>query len=133
MIRGGQANFFRNPQIAITQILGLISLPHIRKLLRSASPQIANPQLFVFTNYCKTQSQNSPKICLFKMISGFCKNLNYSVICYTCKENKYVFANYKKGLGPKIANLQTATFAEGSQICGFAICGTYLRTAQFCI
>jgi hypothetical protein len=76
MIRGGQANFFRSPQIENPQILELISLPKIRKLLRCASPQIANPQLFIFPKYCKTLSQNSPKSRLFKKISGFCKNFN---------------------------------------------------------
>ncbi len=79
MIRGGQANFFR-------------------------SPQLANPQLFVFTKYCKTMSQNSPKSRLFKMIFGFCKNLNQIVHdVFVRRKSKYLrtcrsfkSANYKK-------------------------------------
>jgi hypothetical protein len=76
MIRGGQENFFRSPQIENPQIPGLISLPKICKLLMCASPQIAHPQLFIFPKYCKILSQNSPKNRLFKKISGFCKNFN---------------------------------------------------------
>ncbi len=48
----------------------------------------------------------------------------------------------QKTLGPQIANPPIATLAEGpsahitnlvsQQICGFAICGTYLRTIHFC-
>jgi hypothetical protein len=30
----------------------------------------------------------------------------------------------------QIANPQTATSSKDQQICGFAICGTYLRTAH---
>jgi hypothetical protein len=36
-------------------------------------------------------------------------------------------------LSPQIANPQSATFAEGPQLCGFAICGTYSRTAHLCL
>jgi hypothetical protein len=75
---------------------------------------------------------------------------------YICVEKNYVFADLRKFdvrqkyLGSQIANLQIAkiyglqmanlqisTFEEGPQIfsspqiCGFEICGTYLRTTVF--
>jgi hypothetical protein len=58
----GKQTFFWSPQIANQQIMG-----SFRKILRYASPQIANPQLFVInlqianaqisTKYCITLSQ----------------------------------------------------------------------------
>jgi hypothetical protein len=69
-------NFCLSPQMAIPQILGLIQQSQIRKFLRHASPQTANPQIFmlylqianlqVSTEYCTTLSQNNPKSRLFK-------------------------------------------------------------------
>jgi len=54
--------FFKFRKSQIRNSLGLIPLSQIRKFLRSASPQIANPQIFmintqianpqIFTKYC---------------------------------------------------------------------------------
>jgi hypothetical protein len=63
--RGGQANFFfKSLQIANPHIPGLIPQSQIRKILMCASPQIANPQIFMIflqianlqisTKYCTT-------------------------------------------------------------------------------
>jgi hypothetical protein len=83
-----------SPQITNPQFLGLILLSQIRKFLRWAGQQNANPQ--IFTKYCKTLSQNSPKYRLFKTIF-------YFVLCigaFTpnfCKEKMYVlFAALRK-------------------------------------
>jgi hypothetical protein len=47
LVIGGQANFCWKSQIANPQILVLIPLSQIRNFLRYASPQIANPQIFM--------------------------------------------------------------------------------------
>ncbi len=60
--------FFKNPQATILRILGLIPPLQIRKVLRCASLQIENPQVFYINQqtrkflHCTTLSQNSPKI-----------------------------------------------------------------------
>ncbi len=97
---------------------------------------IANPQ--IFTKYCTSLSQNNPKSCLLNYFL-FCTNLIQSIKCSICKDKKYVFAHLQKfeiakkvwdcksqilklllgnpkKMGPQIANLQNATFAEGPQI-----------------
>jgi hypothetical protein len=43
----GKQTFFKSPQIANLQILGLIPLSQISKILMCVSPQIANPQIFM--------------------------------------------------------------------------------------
>jgi hypothetical protein len=43
----GYANFFKSPQTANSQILGFPPLSQIRKFLRCASLQIANPPIFM--------------------------------------------------------------------------------------
>ncbi len=155
--RGGQANFFL---IANPQILGLVPLSQIRKLLRCASLQFVNPQ--ISTKYCTTLSQSSPKISiLITIFLKFCTNLNKSHIGYICKEKKYVFADFRKSAKNlksayrnstncvlirksqkrnRSANRKSAKchISEWSanylslQICGFAICEMYLRTAHLC-
>ncbi len=43
----GKQAFFKSPQISNPQILRLILLSQIHKILRCASLQIANPQIFM--------------------------------------------------------------------------------------
>ncbi len=67
-----------------------------------------------------------------------CLNRWQHMLLYICERKNYVFADLRKlckskiRSGPQIVNPQSVTFAEGSQIFGLAICGTYLRTAQLC-
>jgi hypothetical protein len=46
--RGGKQTFFSRPQITNPQILGPIALSQLFKILRYASPQIANLQIFSY-------------------------------------------------------------------------------------
>jgi hypothetical protein len=46
------------------------------------------------------------------------------------KGEKLCFCRFAEVLSPQIINTQSVTFAEGPQICGFAICGNYLRATQ---
>ncbi len=80
----GQKTFFKSLQKIANQqiqILGLPPLSQIHKFLGVPVPKseihkflqliqkITNSQ--IFTKYCTTISQNSPKICLFKAIYRF--------------------------------------------------------------
>jgi hypothetical protein len=62
--RGWQANFYKSLQIANLQILGLILLSQIRKFLRCASLQIANPQIFMINPQIRKFLQISALLCL---------------------------------------------------------------------
>jgi hypothetical protein len=63
-IRGWQANFYKSLQIENLQILGLILLSQIRKFLRCASPQIANPRIFMINPQIRKFLQNYALLCL---------------------------------------------------------------------
>jgi hypothetical protein len=81
----GKQTFFSRPQITNPQILGPMALSQLCKILRYASPQIANLQIFSywsanrkFANFykdCTTLIQNSPKS---RLLLDFllCTNLN---------------------------------------------------------
>jgi hypothetical protein len=77
--------------------------------------------------YCSTQ--NSPKI-LFLLEFYYVNKALYAI--FLSRKSMYLrtcgnvkSANHKK-LAPQIANPKSVTFAEGPQICGFAIFGTNL-------
>ena len=102
--RGGQANFFfKVRQSEIRKFLG--SFPYRKSAYypRCASPQIANPQIFmnnpqigmsqIYTKYRTTLSLNSPKSCLFETI--FCTNLNNMAFIFDEFERVKVFCIFK--------------------------------------
>ncbi len=116
---------------------------------RCASPQIANSH--ISTKYCTTLSQNSPKSRLFKTIFYIMCNF----LCAIWEEKKYVFVDFFGLLiaNPKIINPQITKIGSASskfakfhicerhanlteylnlKILGFAVCGTYLRSADLC-
>jgi hypothetical protein len=104
--RGGQAEI----KVRKSQILALISLSQIRKFLRYASPQIANPQIAQKSRLF-TRSQ------IAKMIGSA-----------NCKNDWFRKLQIPKGhICGKSAN-QTSYLSL--QIFGFEICGTYLQIAQ---
>jgi hypothetical protein len=87
----GQENLFKGPQI-----LGLIPQLQIRQFLRCASPQIANPQIFLIflqiaklqisTKFGTTMSQSSHKS---RRLNDFCLLYTFELeqfICYVCEE-----------------------------------------------
>ncbi len=86
----------------------------------------------ISTKYCKTH--NSPKI-LFLFEFYYVQILNKALYAiFLSRKSMYLrtcgnvkSANHKK-LAPQIANPKSVTFAEGPQICGFAIFGTNLLT-----
>ncbi len=85
-----------------------------KKCTKSASPQIANSQIFIIISQIVNPSKNTLQLC-------FKKVLKYMYTCM-CKNNKYAYlgtcGSFKstKRLGPQIANPQNVPFAEGPQI-----------------
>ncbi len=134
-------SFYHGPLIANPQMLWFTPLLQIHKLLRYASQQIANPQLFKI-NAKFSNPQISTK---------YCTTLTHcSIICYICKDKNYVFAGLRKfsilKSQKKIrsANRKSAkchicgrstnlTNYLSPQNCRFAICRTYLWTAHLSI
>jgi hypothetical protein len=70
--RGGQANLIKIPQITNWQILMIIPLLQISKCLRCASPQIANPQIFMLNRQI-ANPQISAKYCTTLLTVVFLK------------------------------------------------------------
>jgi hypothetical protein len=61
----GKQTFFKSSQITYLHIYGLIPLSQVRKFLRCAGLQIANPQIFKFhKKLIRKCLQNTAKICL---------------------------------------------------------------------
>jgi hypothetical protein len=135
----------------------VLSLSQIRKFLRCASPQMLFRKfrmrihkLSQNTTQFKTLSQNSSIICIVKMTFLFLLQIGIdkfvrrkSIYLHEFQVGKKIWIRkseiYKlqicksqKRLGPQIANQQGATNYLSPQIFGFAICGTYLRTAHLC-
>jgi hypothetical protein len=76
----GKANFLQSPQISNPQILWLIALSQIRKFLRYASQQIANPQIFIINPQIATpQISKTIQLCLKTVL----KVVFYMIFMYT--------------------------------------------------
>jgi hypothetical protein len=129
------------------------------KLLRYASPQIANPHIFMInaqianllisTKCCTSLSQKSPKSRLFTRFL-LSTNFNWSFTVYailveeeglylrTCgsfmsaNRKKIGSANRKSANGHICGRSANLTNYLCLQICGFVICGTFMRIAQLC-
>jgi hypothetical protein len=133
----GRQTVFKSPQVANQNILRLVPQLQLRKFLtyEYASPQIANPQIFmiylqianmqIYTKYCITLFQNSPKSRLFhgscvmyKFKLEYCMQFVWGEIVCTVFADLWKFwvRKSQKRIGPKIANPQSAIFAEGPQM-----------------
>ncbi len=100
---------------ANTQILVLIPQSQIRKFLRCANPQMANPQIFA------TLSQNSPKSRLFK-----------TIFCYIFNEKKFVFPDLQESANHKKDWVRKSQIRK-CHICGRSAHLTYYLSLRHCI
>ncbi len=129
-----------------------IANPHISQVSQSANHKSANFMIYlqianlqISTKYCTTLSQNNPKIRLFNRFSSMYKfELEQYSICYICEDKQYVIVDLRKFTSPNHKKIGSANRKSAKcrtcgrsanltnflspQICGFAICGTYLRT-----
>jgi hypothetical protein len=145
--RGWKANFYKSLQIANLQILGLILLSQIRKFLRCASPQIANPQIFMInpqisSKFCTFLSKNSPSSRLFHRIFSYVQvwiREVYVIQYFARRKSMYLrtCGSLSPQITKKIGSAKNRKPAKchicgrspnltnylSSQIFGFAICG----------
>jgi hypothetical protein len=139
-------SFVKSPQIGNWQIFGHIRLSQIRKFVRCASPQIANPQVLWLIKpanfnkiwYSNTLSQTSPKSCLFKRLHNVQILIIVLHAIFVRRKSQYNFrtcgsiksANHKN-IGSAKYHCHTCRRSKNltnyfiPQICGFAeiICG----------
>ncbi len=118
-----QTNFFKSPQIANPPVLGLIPQSQIRKVLWPGVP-VRKSQIRIFFWFtCKSQIFKFLHYAIFVR-----KNSVYLRACGSFKSANYKSA--KLNICRKSANL---TDFLSTQICGFAIRGTYLRSVHLCL
>ncbi len=107
-----------------------------------ASPKIENPKIFIINTNLQFKkkllpalSPNSYRSRLFYLVQIWIRSL-YAVL----QGEKILIRGLAEVLSPQITKYwvrksQTSKlhFAEGPQICGFVISGTYFRTAHLCL
>ncbi len=131
--RGGQANFFKSPQIC--KFLG--SFCYL-KFAHFVGVPIHKLQIRKFF-WIICQLQITAKLCLKKVLKIVFWNDIYYIqiwirVCYTFCKSMYfrVSGTLKSAKRKKIGSSKRKSAKNywSPQLCGFAICGTYLRTAH---